>query len=93
MKSIRMIRGFWTVVMLFGLGEKAAAEFDPPRIVYVDHQADQSTLSDSLTQARRYYISRGSEAGIDRGIKLNVYREKKVAYNIDLMMRISLAPW
>ena len=74
--------------MLFGLGEKAAAEFDSPRIVYVDHKADQGTLSDSLTQARRYYISRGSEVGIDRGNKLNVYREKKVAYNIDLMMRI-----
>ena len=88
MRSTCASGALFIFLTLWGSGEQVHAQFNPPRIVYVDNQTNQGTLPDSLAMARRYHIDKGNESGIARGNKLNVYREKKVAYNLDITMRI-----
>ena len=68
MKSICTVGASFIFLMLLGYGKEVNAQFDPPRIIYVDSQTDQGTLPDSLAMAWRYYIDKGNESGIARGL-------------------------
>ncbi|MFH1569533.1 MAG: OmpA family protein [Gemmatimonadota bacterium] len=70
------------------LAAPGAAQFNPPRIIYVINATDDGESPDSLLGFKRYYIDRGLETNINKGDVLNVYREKRVSQNVPRPLRL-----
>ena len=76
------------LVVLCGTTEHSYSQFDPPRILVALMTVDGGDLPDSLAQKREYYISKGFESSVNRGDVLNVYREKRLSAELNLMVRL-----
>ena len=79
---------FLCLVVLCGTSEQGFSEFDPPRILVALKTVDGGDLPDSVAQKREYYISKGFESSINRGDMLNVYREKRLSAELNLLVRL-----
>ena len=67
------------IAMSLGWVDPVAAQFQPPRILYVLNPPDTGVGPKGTLDDRRYYIDRGVEMSINKGNILNVYREKRLS--------------
>ena len=84
-------RNVLLIVILLLLGVvQSYAKFNPPRIIQVvrgggrDTGAVLNSAALAASQERTYYMDRGSDANINVGNVLNVYREKKIPLGLGM---------
>jgi len=66
------------------------AQLEHPRVFDRITPRDTGTVPDSVLKVARFYIDKGLEAGIGRGDRLNVYREKRVTKQTPRGLRLMI---
>jgi outer membrane protein OmpA-like peptidoglycan-associated protein len=75
-------------LLLAGWVAPVAAQFTPPRILYVINSTNTGLEVDSALGDRRYFVDRGLTSNINKGDVLNVYRERRILRGLPVPLRI-----